>query len=59
VEKIVCSDAGPGKPTASVKKWRCRRGLMMNEPAVGLSDATYWQPATFLSCSLARSYQCS
>lgn len=57
VEKMVCSDPGPGKPTASVVKWRCRRGLTAKLPAVGFMAATYWQPRIVLGVSLARSYQ--
>lgn len=42
--------------TASVTNWRCMRGVMLNEPAVGFMHAAYWQLMISFSTILALSY---
>ena len=42
--------------TAKVTKWRCMRGVMLKDPAVGFMHAVYWQFCTSLSTILFLSY---
>ena len=51
-----CWTSGPGLLTANVKKCRCKRGSMVNVPAVGFMQAMYWMLRTSLGISLLRSY---
>ena len=43
--------------TSKVQKWRCMRGVMVNEPAVGFMHASSWLESTSLSTILDLSYQ--
>jgi hypothetical protein len=42
--------------TAKVTKWRCMRGVMLKEPAVGFMHAAYWQLVISLSTIFCLSY---
>ena len=44
--------------TASVTNWRCIRGVMLKEPAVGFMQAAYWLLMISFSTILALSYLC-
>ena len=56
VENIVMRLSMLGSATANVAKWRCSRGLTLNDPADGLRQAMYCVLLMTLSVSLCRSY---
>lgn len=48
--------SGPGICTARVTNWRCMRGVMLKEPAVGFMQAVYCELIISLRTILTLSY---